>query len=159
MTYSATLDTLAKIITAAVMGAALAFFLFLHDSSGFIYWFSGILLVIIICYVLRPLRYELYPDKLIIHRIFKPIIIDRKNVFQVECLKEKDMLDVIRIFGSGGLFGYFGKFRSKGIGRFSMQATRRQNMILIVQYTGNKYTITPDDEEFLPALKKLWRLP
>lgn len=159
MIYTASLDTLAKFLTTFVMAASLALLVFLYDSPGYVFWVAGTLLITGSCYMLRPMHYELYPDRLVIYRVFKPITIYRKDVYSVDYIPEKDRKRLLRLFGSGGFFGYFGTFWSKGTGRFYMQATRHKNLILIIQYTGNKYAITPDDEAFLPALKKLWRLP
>lgn len=53
----------------------------------------------------------------------------------------------LRLFGSGGLYGYFGYFMFKGIGRVRMYATNRHNLVLLVDQKGSKVLVSPDDPE------------
>ena len=56
----------------------------------------------------------------------------------------------IRLFASGGLYGYFGLFSFKGIGRVWMYATNRHNLVLIKTSQGKKILLSPKDpEEFI----------
>jgi len=50
----------------------------------------------------------------------------------------------IRLFGSGGLFGYTGLYWSKSVGRFSSYVTNRSHSILI-DSDSKKIMISPDD--------------
>ncbi len=157
MTYSASLDQLAKIITIVVTAGLLAFYFFLRDSDGFLFWFGFIALVFIISYALSPLRYELEQDRLVIHRLIKPVIILRADVSEVRLLEAEDKKGVLRTFGSGGFFGYFGHFWNKRLGRFMMYATRRDHLVFFEKKDGKKIVISPDDENFIFVLKRQWK--
>jgi hypothetical protein len=51
----------------------------------------------------------------------------------------------LRLFGSGGLYGYYGLFTFRKTGRVYMHATNRHNLILIKDNKGKRYLLSPDD--------------
>jgi hypothetical protein len=53
----------------------------------------------------------------------------------------------LRLFGSGGLYGYFGLFALKGIGRVWMHATNRHNLVIIEDVRGREYLPSPDEPD------------
>ncbi|MFM7328528.1 MAG: PH domain-containing protein, partial [Bacteroidota bacterium] len=59
----------------------------------------------------------------------------------------------IRLFGSGGLFGYFGKFRNSTFGTMNWYATRLGKFVVIILRSGEKFVVTPDDESFAAHLR------
>ncbi len=65
----------------------------------------------------------------------------------------------VRLFGSGGLYGYFGFFAFKGIGRVQMYSTNRHNLILVRDGKGKKYLLSPKEIDcFIKLLQKsTWR--
>jgi len=61
----------------------------------------------------------------------------------------------VRLFGSGGLYGYFGHFMFKGIGRVRMYAANRHSLVLLVDEKGNKTLVSPNEpERFIQQLGK-----
>lgn len=158
MTYSASLDNLAKIITIAVSAGLAVFYIFLKDSSGFLLWFGFLVMIFGLSFVLRPMHYQLHPDQLVIRRLIKSIVIKRTDVSTAKLLTAAEQKGILRTFGSGGFFGYFGYFWNKALGKFMMQATRRDNLVLIEKKDGKKIVISPDDENFITALKRQWKL-
>jgi len=61
----------------------------------------------------------------------------------------------LRLFGSGGLYGYFGYFMFKGIGRVRMYATNRHSLVLLVDEKGSKVLVSPNDpENFVHKLRE-----
>jgi hypothetical protein len=71
----------------------------------------------------------------------------------VRTLADNEAKGTIRTFGVGGLFGYFGKFHTPGIGHSTFYATQRKNKILIVTSNDKKIVITPDDNSLAEKLK------
>ena len=64
-------------------------------------------------------------------------------------------ISTIRLFGSGGVFGYIGWFRSKGIGTFLSYATDEKNVFLIYRKKGKPVAISVNDpDEFMPYYLK-----
>ena len=61
----------------------------------------------------------------------------------------------LRLFGSGGLYGYFGYFYMKQIGSVRMYATNRHCMVLLVDEKGKKILVSPNEvDRFIQQLKK-----
>jgi hypothetical protein len=62
----------------------------------------------------------------------------------------------LRLFGSGGLYGYYGLFTFRRIGRIRMYATNRHNLVLIKDEKGRKFLLSPTKpEKFIQLLRKL----
>jgi hypothetical protein len=52
-----------------------------------------------------------------------------------------------RLWASGGLYGYFGIFIFKGIGKVWMYVTNRNNLVLVEDAKHKKYLISPDNAD------------
>ncbi|MDX5346608.1 MAG: PH domain-containing protein [Hymenobacteraceae bacterium] len=165
MDYKASLDPLSKGISAGVivLFAVIGFFTIqqlvqaLHtDSSSWAYIISLVLLVSIlgVTFCISPRGYILTRNRLIIKRIFSDRLIFVKDIKQARLLQPDEMKGTIRTFGSGGLFGYFGKFYNNHLGIFTAYMTQRKNKILIRLYSGEDIIVTPDDMYFLEDLQK-----
>ena len=88
-----------------------------------------------------------------IGRIAGNIRIPLKQVSTVDELPREQLRGMIRTFGVGGLFGYYGKFFSASLGHITMYATRAKGMVLITTTTGKKIVISPDDESFAAGIR------
>jgi hypothetical protein len=99
--------------------------------------------VIVVPYFWAPQGYQVIEGKIIVKRLIGDvyIFIDRLP------LQWKWTWWGIRLIGSGGLYGYFGFFTFRGIGRVRMYATNRHNLILIVDEKGKKILLSPKDPE------------
>jgi hypothetical protein len=53
----------------------------------------------------------------------------------------------LRLFGSGGMYGYYGFFVFRGIGTVRMHATNRHKLVLVTDVNGTKYLLSPDEPE------------
>jgi hypothetical protein len=108
-----------------------------------------------ICYLLRPIKYVLDKDRIIIKRLILDITIDIKTIKSALLADKKSMRWTIRTFGNGGLFGYFGKFYNQTFGSMTWYATRRSNYIVLGTTTKGKIVITPDDPNMVNEIGKL----
>lgn len=166
MIYKASRDTLVKVITIAT----LLLFLVIGFNSikiiiaptsevSEIVIASGTLLFFIVvflgCYLYAPKFYEIDVVNLIIHRPSGVKVIPVNEIAELRILSQQEMSGLIRTFGVGGLFGYFGKFYSSKIGHVTLFATQRENRIFIQTISGNKFILTPDDLGMLGALENL----
>lgn len=151
MTYKTSLDNLAKGIT---IGVTILFaiiivgqFSIIKDEGRTVPIYTAVasLLIYFISFAFRPISYILTKDKLIVHRPFKDVRIDRVNIRSVELLDKEQLGWNIRIFGVGGLFGYFGKFANRKFGSMTWYATRRDRTVLLVTIDNRKIVLTPND--------------
>ena len=85
-------------------------------------------------------------------------LIPYENIDRIVRVDEQPLftrLSTIRLFGSGGVFGYIGWFRSKGLGTFLSYATDEKNVFLIYRKKGTPVAISVNDpDEFLPYYLK-----
>lgn len=153
MTYKTSLDNLAKGMT---IGITLLFaIVIIWQYSVFKgaeralpnYTTVVLLFIYFTAFVFRPINYILTNDKLIIHRLFSDIKMDRSTIKSVEVLDKEKLGGIIRTFGVGGLFGYFGKFANTKLGSMTWYATREDRTVLVQTIDNRKIVITPNDPD------------
>jgi len=117
--------------------------LFQSDEPITIHLIVPILLPIIlgVTILFAPLRYSIKQGNITIHRFGPNIVISLKDIVAVEPI---DTLSALRIFGSGGFFGYYGWFFNGELGVFKAYATNRHSAILITLVGDKKIVVSPD---------------
>lgn len=150
--FKSSLDTLARNLTIAltILFAGMVVFYIVHmndagkTASLFV---IGLLFVIFLSSCLFcPKGYIVTTDTLIIKRIVSPVTIVRSKILSAEQLDDNSLSGSIRLFGVGGLFGYFGKFSNRKLGTMTWYATRRNsNLVLITTTDHKKLILTPDE--------------
>ena len=163
MYFKATMDKLAKVIT---VGCLLLFFgvgylnlAFLSTNrtttGNTIIRLLGLVIVLgipITCYLIAPIGYYLGNGALTIRRRVRSFSIPLSDITDVHLLSPDETM--IRTFGVGGLYGYFGQHHSLRWGRLYLYTTQRRNRILIETLDGTKLVISPDDVQLFAALHK-----
>jgi hypothetical protein len=94
-------------------------------------------------YLWSPRAYVLSTDSVIVKRVLG----DVRIVIAKEPKRWRWTWWGLRLWGSGGLYGYFGIFAFRGIGRVRMYATNRHNMVLIEDSMRRRHLLSPDDPE------------
>jgi hypothetical protein len=164
MEYKASLDTLAKGITIGIFillivigqKSVRALLVAQGDTTTILIHAGTLLLFVAIllgCWLYAPKSYTLDSNELTINRPIGKVNIKLGDIKQVRTLADNEAKGTIRTFGVGGLFGYFGKFHTPGIGHSTFYATQRKNKILIVTSNDKKIVITPDDNSLAEKLK------
>lgn len=161
MIFKASLDKLAKGVS---LGVCLLFtvlfvsqLILSNEGDIFIPLFMGCFFTIILflAYAYHPLKYELTTDHLIIHRLISPVKMLRSDIVSVSTITKTQMGFVVRVFGVGGLFGYFGKFSSGAMGIMTWHATKRDNFIVVETNLKQKIVLTPNEPQlFLQQFNK-----
>lgn len=156
MISKASLDKTAIIITNLVtllFGALIVF--------NYILPLAILLLIIyLLCMLLKPLSYEISEDELVIHRLIKSVRINRSDIESLELKEKSDLKGTIRIFGVGGLFGWYGKFANSQLGNMTWYVTRRDKPVLIIKKDSKKILISPDEAEaFVTEFKRIKPMP
>ena len=153
MTYKTSLDNLAKVVTivTTILFAAIIVgqFSLIKDEGRSVPIFTTIILLLIYfgTFSFRPISYKLTDDKLIIHRPLSDIKIIRAEIQNVEQLDKEKLSWSFRVFGVGGLFGYWGKFSNTKLGSMTWYATRRNNAVLVTTIYNKKIILTPNEPE------------
>ena len=164
MKYQASTDRTVKIITAGVF----VLFLFISitnisilmkepDNNRILLSMSASIIfsivLLLFCYLYAPQSYEVTDTELIIQRKLKDVIIPISDIKEVKLVDDQEMKGLIRTFGVGGLFGYYGKFYSTSFGSMTFYATQSRNRMLIVRGDDKKLVLTPDDVSMLHELQ------
>ncbi len=116
----------------------------------------GISVVILaISYLLAPRGYAVEGGNIEIRRSLFPVTIAGSEIECVKPLSKPDMGATMRVFGNGGLFGFYGVFYSRKLGRHKWYASRTNHLVGIETRGGGWVVISPDDPaKFVEAVGK-----
>ena len=155
--YKASMDTVTKGLTIGVSILLLlsGFIPFLsnnefrfpeliHPSLVYVMPFS-LIIILILTYGFSPKGYAIEDRQLVIYRPFQNKYYSTENILKVSMIDRKELKNSLRIFGVGGLFGYFGLFRNSRYGTMIWYATRRDQFVVIERSNGKVIVLTPDD--------------
>ncbi len=150
MRYRASLDTTAKLLTSAVI----LLMLFVLYRSFFVLQTSLAikLVVALACWIILFLgwaysisAYEVDNENIIIYKQYGKVVIPLSDVKSVRTVNKKELGTLIRTWGSGGLFGYYGNFRSTRMGKLKLYTTQRKNLVLVTTLDEDHILLSPDD--------------
>jgi len=154
MNYKASYDNLTKIVTIGVtiLFAFICFAPIIIIENGSadrspIFTCVALISVYFISYGFSTKAYQLTQNEVIIHRLLGNVKIKRSEILSVEIIEKEQMGWLIRTFGVGGLFGYWGRFSSSKLGSMTWYATRKDKIVLITKINNKKIVITPDEAE------------
>jgi hypothetical protein len=148
MQFRASYDTTTKLISAAV------FIMFLGiavDTSSLIA--EGIFaLIFLAAYAWSPTSYAVDNGDVVIRRLIGNVRIPVSGTREVRLATREDLSGSMRVFGSGGLFGYYGLFRNSKLGNSNWYVTDRSHAVVLVTDAGI-IIVSPDDQAgFIAAL-------
>ncbi len=159
--FGSTWDRALRISTwaaaAILVGVPAALLLFLRDGDGQVPLPVGLLVAAVAA--ILPAAWALAPTGLAIEgrvleveRILFPVRIPLDEIRAVAALPADGLKGVMRLAGTSGLFGYYGRFGSKRLGSFRMYATRCKGLVL-VDTAKARYLVSPDEpDRFVEAL-------
>jgi hypothetical protein len=138
--FSVSYDSLTKFISAAICVAVLV-----AGVTTRSIWVGCLLaLVIVLSYAYSPRGYIVSEGSLFVRRLIGKVCIGLEAVQDVRAANPEDLRGCLRLFGNGGLFGYYGLFRTSKLGKCSWYVTNRENAVVLV--TRTKTTVlSPDD--------------
>lgn len=147
--YSASYDRTTKIISLAVG----VFLPALGLYTGNPYLLGLGVLIVLGGYAYSPRRYSLEGRSLVVHRLAGNASLPLEDLRQARRATAEDLRGSIRLWGSGGFFGYYGLFRTSSLGRCTWYVTNRAN-IVVVETSGKTVLVSPDDADgFLAAVR------
>jgi hypothetical protein len=79
-----------------------------------------------------------------VKRLIGNIEVPLEGVRETRRITKDDLRGAIRLFGSGGFFGYYGLFRTTKFGKCTWYVTNRKNMVVIVA-DARTTLYSPDD--------------
>jgi len=147
--FSASYDRTTKIISGVVCGvlvlAAFAAQNILIAALGAV--------VIAVCCAYSPLGYAVSERSIVVRRLIGRVRIPLEGVREIRAATADDFRGCLRLWGSGGLFGYYGLFRTTKLGKCTWYVTNRAKAVVLI--TETKTTLfSPDDVDgFLAAVR------
>ncbi|HEY4360119.1 MAG TPA: PH domain-containing protein [Bryobacteraceae bacterium] len=146
--FQAPYDGTTKAISAVVAVFFLLVTVFLHNA------YLGLLpvLVLVGAYAYSARGYAVENGAIVVRRLAGSVRIPLDEVQSARRAEPGDYLGCIRLWGSGGMFGYYGLFRTAKLGRCTWYMTDRSRAVVV--RTGAKTVLlSPGDVEgFLAAV-------
>jgi hypothetical protein len=147
--FSASYDSTTKIISAAACAilAAVA----IATGSMIVGCLGG--LTVALSYAWSPRGYTVSERSIFVKRLIGNARIPLDGIREARPATRDDFRGCIRLFGDGGLFGYYGLFRTSKLGKSTWYVTNRGNSVVVI--TGAKTALlSPDDRDgFLSAVR------
>jgi len=162
--FSAPWDQKLTLLTVAasallLLGATVAIWValaMLPPGPGRILILSGGVLslaALVVGALLAPRGYTVSDDRLTIDRLLGSVEIPLATIQSVEILPAGRLAGSLRTLGSGGLFGYYGRFRNQALGSYRMYATRGDGYVLV--RASQSFVLTPDSPgRFVEAIDR-----
>lgn len=153
--FSASYDSTTKVVSAIVLVVLVALAIFTRSAIA-----AGLgAAVIALSYAYSPRGYAKFERSIIVSRLIGNIHIALDGVREVRAATADDFRNCLRLWGSGGLFGYYGVFQTSALGRSTWYVTSRRNAVVVIADT--KTTVfSPDDVEgFITAIRAAVPVP
>lgn len=115
--------------------------------------------VIAVSYAYSPRGYTIAERSIIVRRLIGPIRIPLEEIRDLRTATGDDFRGCIRLWGNGGLFGYYGLFRTSKLGKCTWHVTNRDNGVVLI--TASKTVVlSPDDVKgFMAAIRTAAPVP
>jgi hypothetical protein len=103
-------------------------------------------LLIFLAYAYSPRGYLISADAIVVRRLIGNIRVPLAGIREIRPGTPEDFTGCFRLWGSGGLFGYYGLYRTSKLGKCYWYVTNRSTMVIVV--TQDKtLALSPDDTE------------
>ncbi len=121
------------LLSVIVLVLAIAFAATSDPGAHLIVIASGLLVVAIpvVSYAYAPNAYRIEGRILVIERPAGPRLISLDDLVSVEPFDRKRAGFTLRTWGNGGLFGAYGRFWSRKLGRFEVYARRGNDYVML----------------------------
>jgi len=142
-------DLTTKIVSAVVCAILLLAAVMTHNVL------IGCLAVLVagLSYGYSPRGYTISEGSIVVKRLFGDARVPLEGVREARRANRDDFRGCIRLWGNGGLFGYYGLFRTSKLGRCTWYVTNRANAV-VVRTEAKTALFSPDDVDgFLAAIQ------
>ncbi len=153
--FKASYDRTTKLISVGVCGLLLLIAVLIQNV--FVVCLS--LLLAGLAYAWSPQGYRVSARSIVVRRLIGNPRFPLDGVREAKRATGDDLRGCIRLFGSGGFFGYYGLFRTSRLGTCRWYVTNRANTVVVVG-PGKTALFSPDDVDgFLAAIRQQAPVP
>jgi hypothetical protein len=103
-------------------------------------------LLIGLAYAYSPRGYVLAGEAIVVKRLIGNIRVPLADIREIRAGTPDDFTGCVRLWGSGGLFGYYGLFRTARLGKCYWYVTNRSKTAIVATQT-RTLVLSPDDLE------------
>jgi hypothetical protein len=134
-----------------------------HETRTVLAWalVAGVMLLsilVLVTLLFAPTGYVVSDDAVVFRRIGGNVVIRLEQVREVRPIHSREIGFVLRVFGSGGFFGWFGQFYGRQLGFFTAYCSNTKGLVLITLTNGSRMIISPSPAgEFLEAMESAGR--
>jgi hypothetical protein len=151
--FSAPYDGIAKAVSAFVCVLVMAIPLAIHTVPMAPILGGLGLFVLILAYAYSPRGYRMAERAIRVKRLIGDVRIPLEDVREARIASAEDFAGCIRLWGSEGLFGYYGVFRTSKLGKCTWYATSRRNRVVVIT-AAKTVVFSPDDPDgFVAAIR------
>src|SRR5947209_1371782 len=125
--FSVTYDRTTRVLSALVCAGLLVLAVALQSVA--VGCLSG--LVILLAYAYSPRRYVVSEASIMVERLIGKVHVPLGGLREARVATPDDFSGCIRLWGSGGLFGYYGLYRTASLGKCHWYVTNRQKAIVM----------------------------
>jgi hypothetical protein len=139
--------------TTRIVSAVVCVFLVLAAIAAHSIWIGGLLvLTLVLGYAYSPRGYTVSDQAITVTRLTGNARFPLERIREARQTTADDLRGCIRLWGSGGFFGYYGLFRTSKFGLCRWYVTNRRNTVVAI--AGAKTALfSPDDVDgFLAAV-------
>ncbi|MCI0572984.1 MAG: PH domain-containing protein [Myxococcaceae bacterium] len=101
---------------------------------------------LVLTWALAPRGFSVGHGVLRVERRLRPVVVPLTQVHALGTLPPGGLRGALRLAGSGGMFGYFGRFWSRSLGSFRMYATRTDGLVWL-DAGPERFVCSPDDPD------------
>jgi hypothetical protein len=149
MPFSASYDRTTKILSGIVCFGLLAIVFAIHSFIVDVLT----LLVLLAALAYSPRGYVVEGQSILVRRLAGTVRIALNGVREVRKTTAEDWRGCIRLWGSGGLFGYYGLFSTAKLGKSTWYVTNRSHAVVVIT-DAKTVLFSPDDpDSFLSAIR------
>jgi hypothetical protein len=111
--------------------------------------------IVLLAFAWSPRGYELSGQSLIVKRLAGNRTVPLEGLREVRAVSSDDLRGSIRLWGSGGMFGYYGLFQTTKLGTCNWYVTDKSKLVVLIT-AAKTVLVSPDDRErFIEALRPL----
>jgi hypothetical protein len=148
MNFSASYDLATKIVSLLALAVALVAVAASRSVVIAFLLFLGLCLA----YAYSPRGYACEGRSVIVKRLVGDVTIPLDGLREARATTKDDFCGCMRLWGNGGLFGYYGLFRTTKLGKCTWYVTNRKNAVVLVRES-KTVLLSPDDATgFLAAI-------
>ena len=147
--FSTSYDLTTKIISAVVCAAMLM----AVTATRNVLVAGGLILIVLLAYAYSPKGYALSGLTLTVKRLIGNVEVSLDGLREVRLAEREDYRGCLRLWGNGGLFGYYGLFRTSRLGKCTWYVTNRGKAVVVVTDAKTALFSPDDSASFIAAVR------